>query len=70
MLLKDRKERLGQLKDVDEILSHPRFVDLDIDSILSKKMSAPFIPKIDGTRDLSNFDPEVVNQNLRESILP
>ena len=38
MLQKDRKERLGQLKDVDEILGHPWFADLDLDSILNKKM--------------------------------
>ena len=69
MLVKDRKERLGQLKDVDEILGHPWFADVDIDAILNKSETAPFIPKIEGLRDLSNFDPEVVAQNLKESIL-
>lgn len=55
---------------MDEILGHPWFADLDIDAILHKKEPAPFIPKIEGTRDLSNFDQEVVSQNLKESILP
>lgn len=31
MLCKNRKERLGQVKDVDEILGHPWFADLDIE---------------------------------------
>jgi len=30
MLKKDRKERLGQKMDVDEILGHPWFSDIDI----------------------------------------
>jgi hypothetical protein len=58
------------MKDVDEILGHPWFADVDIDAILNKREAAPFVPKIEGIRDLSNFDPEVVNQNLKESILP
>jgi hypothetical protein len=33
-------------------------------------MPSPYIPKIDGIRDLSNFDPEMTNQTLKESILP
>lgn len=70
MLVKDRKERLGQKKDVDEILGHPWFADLDMDKLLQKKEPAPYIPKIDGKSDLSNFDPEVTNESLKESILP
>ena len=61
MLVKDRKDRLGQQKDVDEILGHPWFADVDIDAILKKREPAPFVPKIEGTRDLSNFDQEVVS---------
>jgi hypothetical protein len=70
MLVKDRKERLGQKKDVDEILGHPWFADLDMDKLLQKKEPAPYIPNIDGKCDLSNFDPEVTNESLKESILP
>jgi serum/glucocorticoid-regulated kinase 2 len=70
MLVKDRKERLGQRNDVDEILTHPWFADIDIDDVKHKRMPSPYIPKIDGNRDLSNFDPEMTNQTLKESILP
>jgi len=38
--------------------------------LLAKKEPSPYIPKIEGIRDLSNFDPEVTNQSLKESILP
>ena len=56
MLVKDRKDRLGQINDVNDILGHPWFSDVDIDAILNKKAPAPFIPKIESQRDLSNFD--------------
>jgi hypothetical protein len=56
--------------DVDEILEHPWFADIDIASVLNKSMSAPFVPDIKGNKDLSNFDPELRKSGLNESILP
>jgi hypothetical protein len=70
MLTKDRKERLGQKMDVDEILGHPWFSDIDIGAILKKSLPAPFVPVIKGKKDLSNFDPELLGRGLKESILP
>lgn len=70
MLIKDRKERLGRVKDVDDILGHPWFADLDMESLLKKKEPSPYVPKIEGSKDLSCFDTEVTSASLRESILP
>ena len=70
MLTKDRKERLGQKMDGDEILGHPWFSDIDIGAVLKKSLAAPFVPLITGKKDLSNFDPELLNRGLKESILP
>lgn len=70
MLCKDRKQRLGQNNDVDEILMHPWFKSLDIDKLLKKQVPAPYVPKVDGKTDLRNFDPEIIGQELAESILP
>ena len=70
MLVKDRRLRLGQNGDLDEILMHPFFKDVDIESLLQKRAEAPFIPDIAGQRDLRNFDPEVTGQGLAESVLP
>ena len=52
MLEKNRKNRLGQNNDVEEILNHPWFAELDIKELLAKKVEAPFIPKIEGRADL------------------
>jgi hypothetical protein len=70
MLVKDRKQRLGQANDVDDILNHPWFADIDTDKLLLKQVEPPYLPKIDDAKDLSNFDPEVTAQSLKESILP
>ena len=70
MLCKDRKERLGQNKDYQEILEHPFFKDLNENDLLEKKVKAPFIPKIKDVKDIGNFDPEVTGQGLAESIVP
>ena len=56
--------------DVDDILGHPWFSDVDINEILKKSIPAPFIPVIKSKKDLSNFDPELLNRGLKESILP
>lgn len=70
MLIKDRSDRLGQQNDVDDILKHPWFADLDMELLLAKKEPSPYVPKIEGIRDLQNFDPEVTNESLKESMLP
>jgi len=51
-------------------LGHPWFSDLNMDEILAKKVESPYIPKISNKNDLQNFDPEVVSESLKESILP
>lgn len=70
MLNKNRRERLGQNKDVEEILSHPWFADLNIEDLKHKRLPAPFVPQVASQRDLQNFDADVVGQGLTESILP
>ena len=36
MLAKDRLQRLGQNDDMDEIMLHPFFRDVDIEALLNK----------------------------------
>jgi len=59
MLEKDRKKRLGCETDVQEILAHPWFADLDMEKLLDRKLEAPHIPKVVNPTDLANFDEEV-----------
>lgn len=47
LLEKDRKQRLGQKKDVEEVIGHPFFKDLDIEKLLKKELVPPYIPKVE-----------------------
>ena len=44
LLKKDPAERLGSKGDVEEILSHPWFNDVDRDQLMQKQIAAPFKP--------------------------
>jgi hypothetical protein len=69
LLEKDRKTRLGQKNDVDEILGHPFFKTVDCEVLLKRGIKADFIPTIDGT-GLNNFDIEITQEKPEESMVP
>ena len=56
MLDKNRHTRLGHNNDMDEILTHPFFADLNIEQLLAKQIQAPFVPTVRNERDLRHFD--------------
>ena len=58
LLLKDRKERLGQKGDADEVLGHKFFQGMDLKKLLDRKLPADFIPD---ENYIKNFDSEIVN---------
>ena len=47
----------GSAEDAQEIKNHPWFEGVDWDALLEKRVKPPFVPKIDGDIDVSNFDP-------------
>eukprot|EP00347_Sterkiella_histriomuscorum_P024519 403330825 len=70
LLEKDRKKRLGQKNDVDDVLGHPFFKGIDLEKLIKKELPPPFIPKLQSEYDLSNFDQKYVKLDLTESVLP
>jgi serum/glucocorticoid-regulated kinase 2 len=64
MLEKDRRKRLGKKNDVQEILSHPFFKDLDIEKLKKKELVAPYIPKTISDEEL--LKKEVLPMNESE----
>ena len=57
LLSKEVQTRLGNLKGgADDIKQHKWFADLDFDELLKKKIKAPWMPKVTGITDTSNFD--------------
>ena len=69
LLAKDKKSRLGQNGDDEEVLSHPWFASLDKAKVLSKEMTPPFIPKVETETDTSNFDQRFTTQEVSESVV-
>ena len=55
-LTKTGADRLGSKNDVEEVLSHPWFKDLNMDDIRSKKVIPEFKPKLSDMTDISNFE--------------
>ena len=56
LLAKKRGKRLGSIDDVEEVLMHPWFEDMNIDDILSRKADPPFIPSFDNETDTKYFN--------------
>ncbi len=66
LLLKDRKQRLGQKGDAEEVLGHKFFQGLDLKQLVNREILAEFKPDQDFVR---NFDSEIINQDPMESVV-
>lgn len=69
LLEKDRKKRLGQQNDVDEVLGHAFFKSVDTKALLKRELKADFIPTIDDS-GLNNFDSDITQELPEESMVP
>ena len=47
---------MGSTRDAEEIKSHPFFAEVDWKLLQEKKIDPPFIPKLNGSKDLRFFD--------------
>lgn len=69
LLIKSRKDRLGQKGDAEEVLAHPFFAGLDMQALLQRQIEPEFKPTIDQS-GLNNFDDDIINTDAGESIVP
>lgn len=47
---------MGAEKDVQEVLSHPWFKEIDIQKLEKKQITPPFTPKVADEEWIDNFD--------------
>ena len=57
LFVKNPKKRLGS-GGAQEVKAHPWFEKVNWENIFNKTIQAPFVPKIKGDFDISNFDVE------------
>ncbi len=58
LLARDPVIRLGNLRGgVEEIRQQQWFKDFDFDGMLTRRIPAPWVPRIRSSTDASNFDP-------------
>jgi len=63
LLNKDPKQRLGGgERDGHDIMEHPFFFNIDWKALYDLKIPAPFVPKVSGEADVSNFDPQFTTE--------
>ena len=50
--MKEPENRMGSNGDIDELLKHPWFSDIDIDKLLAKEIKPTFIPTVKTDKQL------------------
>ena len=46
LLIKEPENRIGSDGGIDQILKHPWFAEIDIEKLLKKELTPPFIPVV------------------------
>jgi len=60
---------LGTINGINDIKSHPFFLNIDFDLVLRKKITPPFIPEISGNLDVKNFDVTFTDEPIQNSVI-
>lgn len=71
LLNKDKKERLGSKDDIDEIMEHPYFKSLDIESLIKKEFKPPYLPEFSDKDDLgAYFKLKTGSKDVSDTMIP
>ena len=71
LLEKNPVDRLGAKNDVQDLLQHPWFSDLDVKKMENREYEHKFVPEIsDNILDTQNFDPDIDKNEIRFSTIP
>lgn len=71
LLNKDKKERLGSKNDIEEILEHPYFKTLNIESLTKKEFKPPYVPEFTDKNDLgAYFKLKTASKDVSDTMIP
>ncbi|EPY51866.1 AGC/AKT protein kinase Sck1 [Schizosaccharomyces cryophilus OY26] len=65
LLNRNPRHRIGATADAEELKAHPFFDDINWTLLEKKKLPPPFKPHVQSDLDVSNFDQEFTNTNVR-----
>jgi serine/threonine protein kinase len=68
LLTKDKAERLGTKRDVEEIKEHEFFASINWTLLDQRLVEPPFVPDVAGKLDFKNFDQEFVREQVPASV--
>lgn len=69
LLAKDPNQRLGRKGGQKEVLAHPWFKSLNVDTLMKKKMTAPYKPTLSKNKfDVTAFDKEFTQEEAKVTI--
>lgn len=70
LLNRNKSKRLGTKGDVEEILAHPWFSDMDQQAVLDRTIEPPFVPVLEDDMDTKYFDINHADGNLAQTYIP
>lgn len=71
LLDKDKKKRLGAEDDITEILEHPYFKSIDVDALMKKEITPPYLPEFSDKDDLgAYFKLKTGAKDVSDTIIP
>ena len=66
---RNQNSRLGGKLGLSEFKSHPFFAKIDFELVFQNKISAPYVPEINGLMDVRNFDEEFTSEAIEQSLI-
>ena len=69
LLEKNQDLRLGSTEGFEAIKNHSFFKGFDFKALEEKKMNAPYIPELNGSVDLTNFDSKYTSEEVATSAI-
>lgn len=70
LLAKDRTKRLGAENDIDDVISHPYFSTLNIEELLKKTITPPYLPEISKDHVGSYIKVKTDQKSVSDTMIP
>lgn len=71
LLTKDKSKRLGANKDIEEIMAHPYFATINVEEILKKSLTPPYLPEISAKDHIGTyFKLKTDSKSVSDTMIP